>query len=118
MNEANTRTTPLTVQQLTFQIKGFLEQEFPQVWLVGEISNFKRASSGHFYFSLKDDSCQIRCNMWRSRTNQIRFRPEDGMEVLVFGSLNVYPPRGEYSLVVDHMEELGRGRLRQEFERL
>ena len=112
------REKPLTIAQLTFRIKGALEQGFPNLWVIGEISNFKRASSGHWYFSLKDGDAQIRCNMWRSYTHSVQFRPVDGAEILVRGSLNVYAPRGEYSLMVEHMEERGRGRLRQEFERL
>ncbi|MDJ0835126.1 MAG: exodeoxyribonuclease VII large subunit [Acidobacteriota bacterium] len=113
-----TREKPLSVSQMTRLIKGALEQTFPRVWLVGEISNFKRASSGHWYFSLKDAEAQIRCNMWRSYTHGVPFRPADGAEVLVGGNLNVYAPRGEYSLIVEQMEELGLGRLRAQFERL
>ena len=113
-----TKANPLTIAGLTQRIKGHLEQGFHHLWVVGEISNFKRASSGHWYFSLKDESAQIRCNMWRSKTGSIGFQPKDGAEVLIYGGLNVYAPRGEYSLIVEQMEERGQGRLRQEFERL
>lgn len=109
---------PLTISDLTHEIKDCLESAFPRLWVVGEISNFKAAASGHWYFSLKDPHSQIRANMWRSSANKVSFRPKDGMEVLVSGTLNVYAPRGEYSLVVDRIEEMGVGRLRQEFERL
>ena len=120
MNETpgDQRRNPLTVTQLTGRIKGQLERSFPHVWVVGEISNFKVAGSGHWYFSLKDDRAQIRANMWRSATANVSFRPKDGMEVLVAGSMNVYPPRGDYSLIVESIQEMGLGKLRQEFERL
>lgn len=117
-NERPSRDRPLSVSRLTIQIKGLLERQFPRIWVIGEISNLKRAGSGHWYFSLKDEQSQIRCNMWRSYTRQVPFSPADGMEILVSASLNVYQPRGEYNLIVDHMEELGLGRLKIEFERL
>lgn len=112
------KAKPISVLDLTLRVKALLEGSFARVWLVGEISNFKRASSGHFYFSLKDDKAQIRAAMWRSATASVSFQPRDGMEVLVSGSLNVYPPRGEYNLVVSSMEEMGVGRLRRAFEQL
>jgi len=112
------RDRPLSVSQLTHRIKATLERGFPRIWIVGEISNYKRAGSGHWYFSLKDADSQVRCAMWRSYTHQVRFRPTDGAEVLIAGALNVYPPRGEYSLIVEQMEEVGLGRLRAELERL
>lgn len=112
------RTQPVTVSALTSRIKATLEGGFPQVWIVGEISNFKRASSGHFYLSLKDEKAQIRCSMWRSYTGNLNFRPADGMKVIAVGSISVYAPRGDYSLMIEYMEEVGTGRLRQEFERL
>lgn len=111
-------TRPLTISDLTQHIKDVIETEIPPVWVVGEVSNFKAASSGHWYFSLKDDTAQIRATMWRSAAARAGMRPKDGMEVLVSGSLNVYPPRGEYSLVIDQIQDMGVGRLRQEFERL
>ncbi len=111
------RDKPLTITDLTQIVKGTLEQ-FPSMYVVGEVSNFKPASSGHWYFSLKDASSQIRCNMWRTSTKNVGFRMTDGAQVLAHGAFNVYAPRGEYSLVVDSLEELGVGRLRQAFERL
>ncbi len=111
------RDKPLTITDLTQIVKGTLEQ-FPLMYVVGEVSNFKPASSGHWYFSLKDANAQIRCNMWRTSTKGVAFRMSDGAQVLAHGSFNVYAPRGEYSLVVDSLEELGVGRLRQAFERL
>lgn len=117
-DDANSRNNPLQVSQLTQYVKDALEQGFPPFWLTGEISNFKRASSGHLYFSLKDGQSQIRVNMWRSSAARVTFPLRDGMEVLVFGQLSVYAPRGEYSFVVRQVEELGVGRLQAEFERL
>ena len=114
---ASSKERPFSIGQLTRLVKGTLEG-LPRMYVVGEISNFKRAGSGHWYFSLKDAEAQVRCNMWRSAAARVPFQPADGAEVLVSGSLNVYAPRGEYSLVVESMEELGKGRLRQAFERL
>lgn len=111
------RDKPLTITDLTQIVKGTLEH-FPSMYVVGEVSNFKPASSGHWYFSLKDANAQIRCNMWRTSTRSVGFRMNDGAQVLAHGAFNVYAPRGEYSLVVDSLEELGVGRLRQAFERL
>lgn len=114
---ATTREKPLTITDLTQLVKGTLEH-FPPMYVVGEISNFKQASSGHWYFSLKDAGAQIRCNMWRTFTRNVQVKVGDGAQVLVRGTFNVYAPRGEYSLVVESIEELGLGRLRQAFERL
>lgn len=108
---------PLSVSQITQLIRDRIES-VPRIWLCGEISNFKAASSGHWYFSLKDEKAQIRANMWRSAAQRVSFRPRDGMQVLVSGTLGVYPPRGEYNMIVDRIEEMGLGKLRAEFERL
>lgn len=113
----STKDKPYSIGDLTRMIKGTLER-FPRLYVVGEISNFKRAGSGHWYFSMKDAKSQVRCNMWRSYASKVPFQPKDGTQVLVAGTLNVYEPRGEYSLVVESMEELGKGRLRQAFEQL
>jgi exodeoxyribonuclease VII large subunit len=84
----------LSVTELTRQIKGVLEKGFSNVWIQGEISNFKLHSSGHLYFTLKDDQSQISAVMWRSRAAQLMFRPNDGMKVLIRGNITVYEPRG------------------------
>jgi exodeoxyribonuclease VII large subunit len=112
------RDAALTVTQLTLRLKAQLEGAFPRVWVRGELSNFRPASSGHWYFILKDGESQIRVTMWRSSTGRLAFRPRDGMEVLLCGALNLYGPRGEYGLIADRMEELGQGKLRLEFEKL
>lgn len=112
------REAALTVSQLTLRLKAQLEGAFPRLWVRGELSNFRPASSGHWYFILKDGESQIRVTMWRSSTSRIAFRPRDGLEVLLCGAINLYGPRGEYGLIADRMEELGQGKLRLEFEKL
>jgi exodeoxyribonuclease VII large subunit len=108
----------LTVSELTDRVQGVLETDFFDVWVEGEVSNLKVAPSGHWYFSLKDDQAQVRAVVWKTATRLIRFRPKDGMKVVVRGGLRVYPPRGEYQLSVEVLEPLGKGSLQQAFEEL
>jgi exodeoxyribonuclease VII large subunit len=108
----------LTVTELTDRIQGVLETEFFDVWVEGEISNLKRAASGHVYFSLKDENAQISATVWKSDARRLRFRPEDGMKVLARGSIRVYPPRGSYQISVQVLEPRGKGSLAQAFEEL
>jgi len=108
----------LTVSELTRMIKGSLEESFPHVWIQGEISNFKRHSSGHLYFTLKDEGAQISGLMWRSRAENLLFPPEDGMKVQARGSITVYPPRGNYQIDVVRMLPVGVGELQLAFEQL
>jgi exodeoxyribonuclease VII large subunit len=110
------RRRALTVSELTDRIQGVLETEFVDVWVEGEVSNLKFASSGHWYFSLKDEKAQIRAVVWKIDTRLVRFRPKDGMRVLARGQLRVYPPRGEYQISVQVLEPLGKGSLQQAFE--
>jgi len=112
------RPARLTVSQLTERIQGVLEVDFSDVWVEGEISNLKIASSGHWYFSLKDEYAQIRGVAWKTAARLIRFLPKDGMAVLARGSIRVYPPRGEYQISVEVLEPLGKGSLQQAFEDL
>jgi len=107
-----------TVSELTREIKQVLETGFPCLWVEGEISNFKRHSSGHLYFTLKDENSQIRCAMWRYRANDLIFRPEDGMKVLVQGNLQVYEPGGYYQIIVQQVQPAGVGELQLAFEQL
>lgn len=107
-----------TVSRLTQEIKDCLEGSFPGLRVEGEISNFRVPSSGHFYFTLKDPYAQIRAVMFRSRNQGLPFLPEDGMHVICSASLSVYPPRGEYQLIVDWMEPRGQGALQAAFEAL
>ncbi|MCX6120459.1 MAG: exodeoxyribonuclease VII large subunit [Ignavibacteriales bacterium] len=108
----------ITITELTRQIKFSLESSFPRVWVEGEISNFKQHTSGHLYFTLKDEGAQLSALMWRSRVANLTFQPEDGMKVIARGSITVYPPRGNYQLDVDQIQPIGLGELQVAFERL
>jgi exodeoxyribonuclease VII large subunit len=108
----------LTVTELTRQIKQTLEAGFPWVVLQGEISNFKRHSSGHMYFTLKDENAQIAAVLWRSRASTLSFTPEDGMKVIVRGRVSVYEVRGTYQIDVSGIRPFGVGELQIAFERL
>ena len=109
---------PLTVTQLTRQITFLLEGEFRSLAVEGELSNVKKSVSGHWYFSLKDDQSHIRCVMFRNVADNLRFDPEDGLEVLVQGHLTVYQQRGEYQIKISYMEPKGLGALQLAFEQL
>lgn len=108
----------LAVGELTRRIRDQLEGEFPSVWVEGEISNFTAHGSGHWYFTLKDDSASLSSAMFRGANSRVRFRPEHGMAVLCHGRISVYPPRGNYQLIVDRMEPQGVGDLQLAFEQL
>jgi exodeoxyribonuclease VII large subunit len=95
-----------------------LERGFGSLWLEAEISNFARPSSGHWYFSLKDATAQVRCAMFRQRNMLCAFTARDGQKVLVRARIGLYEPRGEYQLIVDHMEDSGLGALKRQFEEL
>jgi exodeoxyribonuclease VII large subunit len=120
--ETSARSTPkreiFTVSRLNQEARLLLERGLGSVWLEAEISNLSRPGSGHWYFSLKDSGAQVRCAMFRTRNVLIRFPVRDGMLVLVRARVSLYEPRGEYQLVVDHLEEAGEGALRRRFEEL
>ncbi len=107
-----------TVSDLTAEIRTTLEDSFAGIWVEGELSNFHRHSSGHMYFSLKDEGSQIRVVMFRTANRQLRFQPKDGLVLLVYGELSVYERRGEYQLVAEYMEPKGLGALQLAFEQL
>jgi len=107
-----------SVSRLNKEVRLLLESGLPVLWLEGELSNFAAPASGHWYFSLKDSTAQVRCAMWRQRNSTVRFRPRDGMAVLVRARVGLYEPRGEYQLLVEHLEEAGEGALKREFEKL
>ncbi len=113
-----TERKPLTVSELTNSIRITLESRFAAVWVEGEISNFKAHSSGHWYFTLKDQNAQLRAKCFRSANTRIRFRPTDGLKVRARGKLSLYAPRGEYELVVEALDPVGAGALRIAFEQL
>ncbi|WP_413291958.1 exodeoxyribonuclease VII large subunit [Bdellovibrio sp. HCB185ZH] len=108
----------LSVEQLNVQIKQLIEGQLGMVWVRGELSNFKAHTSGHFYFSVKDSKSQITAVMFRGNNSRLRFKPSDGMEVMVRGRVTVYEPRGNYQLMVDMMEPVGAGALQKAFEQL
>ena len=107
-----------SVSQLTREIKLHLEGEFYDIWVVGELSNFKQPSSGHLYFTLRDARTQLSGVMFRSAQRVLKFRPADGMAVLARGHITLYEPRGSYQLQVDWMEPRGKGALQLAFEQL
>ena len=106
------------VSDLNRKIRQRLEGEFLDIWVQGEISNFKAHGSGHFYFSLKDDQSQINAVMFRGANSKLKFRPKTGMEVLIKGKITVYEPRGNYQVFCQSMEPVGAGALQQGFEQL
>jgi len=101
----------LSVAQVTAQLKGVVEHHFSEVWVAGEISNFSRPQSGHCYFTLKDDTAQLRGVIWRGTAARLKFDVHDGLEVICRGRLDVYPPRGTYQLVVEQIQPQGIGAL-------
>jgi exodeoxyribonuclease VII large subunit len=107
-----------TVSGLNREVRLLLEHGLPVVWLEGELSNFSAPASGHWYFSLKDREAQIRCAMFRMKNQGLGFTPKAGQHVLVRGRVTMYEARGDYQLIVEHMEEAGIGALKREFERL
>lgn len=107
-----------TVSRLNQTVRQLLEMEMGQIWLSGEISNFSQPSSGHWYFTLKDDRAQVRCAMFRNSNRRTTFRPQNGQQVLVRASITLYEPRGDYQLIAESMQSAGDGLLQQQFEQL
>jgi exodeoxyribonuclease VII large subunit len=107
-----------SVSRLNREVRVLLERGFGSLWLEGEVSNFARPSSGHWYFSLKDAAAQVRCCMFRQRNMLCGFTARDGQKVLVRARIGLYEPRGEYQLIIDHMEDAGLGALKRQFEEL
>ncbi len=109
---------PLTVAELTRQVKDLIEGNLPFVLVQGELSNFVRASSGHLYLTLKDESAQLRAVMWRGNASRLRFDPHDGLQVLAAGAMEVYAARGSYQLVIEELLPVGIGPLELAFRQL
>ncbi len=107
-----------TVSRLNNAVKTLLEGQFPFVWVEGEVSNFVAPNSGHWYFSLKDATAQIRCAMFRARQRQLDFTPKDGMHVLIKARVSLYENRGDFQLIAESIEERGEGKLQRAFEQL
>lgn len=115
---ANAEPQIISVSDLNRMIRGTLEGQFANVWIKAEISNFKPHTSGHFYFSLKDSGSQISAVMFRGFNQKLKFKPDNGMEVLVKGRVTVYEPRGNYQIFCEVMEPVGLGALQMAFEQL
>lgn len=107
-----------TVSEITRVIKGLLENNVGEIWLEGEISNFKAATSGHFYFSLKDQSSIILAAMFAHANKGLKFKLEDGLKVICFGKVDVYGPRGQYQIIIERIEPFGVGAQQLAFEQL
>jgi exodeoxyribonuclease VII large subunit len=107
-----------TPSTLTRVVRDLLEDNFPLVWIEAEISNCSRPASGHLYFNLKDAQAQVRCAMFRSKSQYLRFKPGDGVRVLARARVSLYEARGEFQLIVEHMEQAGEGALLRAFEQL
>jgi exodeoxyribonuclease VII large subunit len=108
----------LTPSSLNRLVRDLLGDALPQVWIEGELSNVAKPASGHLYFTLKDSGAQVRCAMFKLRASALRFRPVDGMQVLLRAKVGLYEPRGEFQLVAEYMEPAGEGALQREFEQL
>ncbi|MDR0805668.1 MAG: exodeoxyribonuclease VII large subunit [Enterobacteriaceae bacterium] len=107
-----------TVSRLNQTVRQLLEMEMGQIWLSAEISNFSQPSSGHWYFTLKDDRAQVRCAMFRTANRKTTFQPQNGQQVLIRASITLYEPRGDYQLIAESMQPAGDGLLQQRFEQL
>jgi exodeoxyribonuclease VII large subunit len=107
-----------SVAELTARISTVLSAQFANLWVEGEVSNFRPAQSGHLYFTLKDAKAAVKCVCFRSQAMRLKFRPEDGLKLIVRGSISVYEPRGEYQIYVEHIEPAGLGALQLAFEQL
>jgi exodeoxyribonuclease VII large subunit len=107
-----------TVSDLTARIRDLLAKNFTDISVQGEISNCRSATSGHYYFTLKDERAQVKCVLFKSQTRGMKFRPGDGLKMVVRGSLSVYEGRGEYQIYVETLEPIGRGALQLAFEQL
>jgi exodeoxyribonuclease VII large subunit len=107
-----------SISRLNREARTLLEGSFPLLWVEGEISNFARPASGHWYFTLKDEAAQVRCAMFRNRNMHVQVKPENGMQVLIRARISMYEARGEFQIIAEHMEEAGDGALRRAFEAL
>ena len=116
-NENGIQQKIYSVSELNANVKSLLEERFPFIWIFGEISDFRIPISGHFYFTLKDDSSQINAVMFRGQQRNLTFEPEDGMNVTGMGRISVYEPRGTYQIILEYLEPSGIGALQIAFEK-
>ena len=117
-DESHAERMILTPSALNRLVHDLLEDALPSVWIEGELSNVSRPASGHLYFTLKDSAAQIRCAMFKPRSTWLAFKPADGLQVRARARVSLYEARGEFQLIVEHLEEAGEGALQREFERL
>ena len=122
MNQSSLETTKsrdiYSVSRLNREVRTILETAFPLLWIEAELSNFARPASGHWYFSLKDEAAQVKCAMFKNRNQLVKVLPANGKQVLVRARIGLYEPRGDYQLIIEHMEEAGDGALRRQFDLL
>lgn len=116
--ESTPDRTILTPSSLNRMVRDLLEGALPSIWIEGELSNVSRPASGHLYFTLKDANAQVRCAMFKPRSGWLPFKPADGVQVLARARVGLYEARGEFQLVVEHLEIAGEGALRRQFEEL
>ena len=118
MNVQQSERQVFTISELNRRVRQLLETHLPLLWVEGEISNFACPTSGHWYLSLKDKNAQVRCAMFRNANQRVGFRPKNGTQVLVRCRVGLYEDRGDYQLIIEHMEEAGFGALQRQFEQL
>jgi exodeoxyribonuclease VII large subunit len=116
--ETLTQREIFSISRLNREARAILEGHFPLIWVEGELSNLARPSSGHLYFSLKDEQAQVRCAMFKMRNQLLAFKPDNGMQVLARARVSLYEGRGEFQLIIEHLEEAGDGALRRAFDQL
>ncbi len=114
----NAERSVFSVSELNSAVARLLEQEFAWIWVEGEISNLAMPASGHIYLTLKDAGAQVRCAMFRGRNRELKFKPENGSQVVVRCKVSLYEVRGDYQLIIDRMEQAGAGALQRKFEEL
>ena len=117
-NKSPTANDIYTVSRLNREVRTVLEEVFPTVWVQGEISNLAKPASGHLYFTLKDNTAQVRCAMFKNRQSGLRFEPENGMQIMARANIGLYEGRGEYQLIIQSLEPAGAGALQLAFEAL
>ena len=117
-NQLDNTQEIISVSEINKRAKSILEEKFPFIWIQGEVSNFFSAASGHWYFSLKDESSEIRCAMFTNKNHHITFEPKDGDHLVLNGTLSIFEGRGQYQIIVEHIELAGEGALLKAFEEL
>ena len=117
-NQLDNTQEIISVSEINKRAKSILEEKFPFIWIQGEVSNFFSAASGHWYFSLKDESSEISCAMFTNKNHHITFEPKDGDHLVLNGTLSIFEGRVQYQIIVEHIELAGEGALLKAFEEL